>query len=183
MYIVLIVVSKLANPCEKTTSLWFPICLPTGSFMLNPLLHFLPLSCQQLYFIGDCCSIELEVRVAALPGKQYFILYITSQCIESGKLVISHFISSIIYYAEVIMLSAAVESGMWYVLYLKDSLCFCVLSQVRQIHITFPKQLCSSWSPHFIALPKEQWLTVFQKKNVSTERHNWDLCKSTGGFF
>lgn len=124
MYIVLIVVSKLANPCEKTTSLGFPICLPTGSFMLNLLLHFLPLSCQQLYFIGDCCSIELEVRAAALPGKQYFILYITSQCIESGKLVISHFISSIIYYAEGIVLSAAVESGMWYVLYLKASLAF-----------------------------------------------------------
>lgn len=73
----------------------------------------------------------------------------------------------------------------WYVVCFvsKGFPCFCVLSQVRQIHITFPKELCSSWSPHFIALPKEQWLTVFQKKNVSTERHNWDLCKSTGVFF
>lgn len=120
---------KQANPCEKTASLWFPACLPTGSFMLNPLLHFLLLSCQQLYFIGDCCSIESEAWAAALPEKQYFILYITSQCIESGKLVISHFISSIIYYAEGIVLSTSVESGMWYVSYLKACLAF--LSSLR----------------------------------------------------
>lgn len=97
--------------------------------MLNPLLHFLLLLCQQLYFIGDCCSIELDTRVAALPEKQYFILYITSQCTESGKLIISHFISSIIYYTEGIMLLTSVESGMWYVLYLKA--CLASLSSLR----------------------------------------------------
>lgn len=90
--------------------------------MLKPLIHFLPLSCQQLYFIGDCCGIELEARAAALSEKQYFILYITSQCIESGKLVISHLISSIIYYAGGLVLTASAENGMWYVLYLKARL-------------------------------------------------------------
>lgn len=103
------------NPCEKAASPRLPVCLLTGSFMLNPLLHFLLPSCQQLYFIGDCCSIELEARAAALPEKQYFILYITSQCIESEKLVISHLISSIVYCAEEIVLSASVESCTWYV--------------------------------------------------------------------
>lgn len=89
--------------------------------MLKPLIHFLPLSCQQLYFIGDCCGIELEARAAALSEKQYFMLYITSQCIASGNLVISHLIFSIIYYAGGIVLTAA-ENGMWYVLYLKSCL-------------------------------------------------------------
>jgi len=97
--------------------------------MLNLLLHLLLLSCQQLYFIGDCCSIELEARAAALPEKQCFILYITSQCIESGKLIISHFISSIIYYAQTIVLLTSVESGMWYVL--NPKACLVSVSSLR----------------------------------------------------
>lgn len=96
--------------------------------MLNPLLHFLFLSYQQLYFIGECCSTELEVRAASLPEKQCFILCITSQWIETGKVVISHFISSIIY-AEGIVLSISVESGMWYVLYPKA--CLASVSSLR----------------------------------------------------
>lgn len=69
------------------------------------------------------------MRAAALPEKQYFILYITSQCIESGKLAISHFISSIIYHAEGKVLLTSVESGMWYVLYLRA--CLVLLSSLR----------------------------------------------------
>lgn len=84
-----------------------PACLLAVSCLSHWFIFYL--SCQQLYFTGDCCGIELEARAAVLSEKQYFILYITSQCIGSGNLVISHLISSIIYYAGGIVLTAAAE--------------------------------------------------------------------------
>lgn len=156
-----------ANPCEKAASCGS--CLPTASFTLNPQLHFLFLSCQQLYFIGDCCSMELEARAPTLPEKAVFhtMYHFSMYRIQKTVNASLHFQHNLLHRGTV--LSSSFEIGMWYFLYLKA--CYAsVFSISYEENCIFPKLLPTSWASNFVSFEEGDELLFSRGKKTTTEK-------------